>query len=127
MVTDPVEIGCRQGFPIKTFIYNLLSSLVIYRLTIPIKAFHTLVISVLNRCPLILDTDIEFTYIIYKLRVDAVHLVDIRKAIATEIHFRSTTICICRMNQRVAYILSQTKILHITEIEDSLPFLSIYQ
>ena len=33
------------------------------------------IFSILDCCPLILQTDIQFTYIIYKLRIDSVKLV----------------------------------------------------
>ena len=45
-----------------------------------------LVLSILYACELILETDVHLTYIIYKLRIDPVHLVNIGESVAAEIH-----------------------------------------
>ena len=44
-----------------------------------------LIVAILHGCPLVLETDVHLTYIIYKLRVDAVYLVEIRESVAAEI------------------------------------------
>ena len=45
-----------------------------------------LILSVLHVCELILETDVHLTYIIYKLRIDPVHLVDVRETVTAEIY-----------------------------------------
>ena len=44
------------------------------------------IFTILNCSPLILDSEVQLTYIIYKLRIDAVHLVDVRESVAAEIY-----------------------------------------
>ena len=44
-----------------------------------------LIVAILHGCPLVLEADVHLTYIIYKLRVDAVYLVEIRESVAAEI------------------------------------------
>ena len=40
-----------------------------------------IVLTVLNACPLILETDVHLTYIIYKLWVDSVKLIDLENLV----------------------------------------------
>ena len=72
------------------------------------------ILAILNMSPLILQADIEFTYIIYKLRIDTVHLVDIGESVATEIYI---TLC-----QRACRSLLKSEVLQITDKKNSLPY-----
>ena len=50
----------------------------------------SIIFTILYGSPLIFQTDVQLTYIIYKLRIDPVNLVDVRETVAAEIH---VTIC----------------------------------
>ena len=77
-----------------------------------------LVLSVLYACELILETNVHLTYIIYKLRIDPVHLVDVRETITAEIY-------IGLIDEICIYSLRKAKVLDITEEKHTLPLLTI--
>jgi hypothetical protein len=76
-----------------------------------------IVLSVLYAGPLVLEADVHLTYIIYNLRIDSVHLVDVRESVAAEIYIRLRNVC--------WELLCKTEVLQISEEEDTLPLLSI--
>ena len=98
MVADPVEILVSKSMSVQ---------------------FAVIIFAILDRCPLIFQSDIELTYIIYDLRIDPVHLIDVRKSVSAEIHIT--------LRQRTGSGLCKAKVLHLTQEEDSLPLLSITQ
>ena len=98
MVADPVEILVSKSMSVQ---------------------FAVIIFAILDRCPLIFQADIKLTYIIYDLRIDPVHLIDVRESVSSEIHIT--------LRQRTGSRLCKSKVLHITQEQDSLPLLSIAQ
>ena len=84
--------------------------------TICIHRTSAIIFSVLDSCPLILQSDVHLTYIIYKLRIDTIHLIEVRETVAAEIYIS--------LYKRI-HCIGKSEVLHISEEEDSLPFLSI--
>ena len=81
-----------------------------------------LVLSVLYACELILETNVHLTYIIYKLRIDPVHLVDVRESVAAEVYVRGRNLCIKIWDMR---FIRKSEILHVSKEKHTLPLLSI--
>jgi hypothetical protein len=76
------------------------------------------ILTILDSCPLILESKGELTKIVKTLRIDSVELIDGRESIRAEIKVR-------RIHITLGNRLCKTEVLHITKEKHSLPFLTV--